>query len=116
MAIHDGIVATMFAKYPKTIDFSCGFQSYLPSGACSKARRERPTSRSNSACKNSVSFMLFTSLNNCVISNFFLVLPPAKPKIRMQLVPVLYENLSNICEYPGSVCRQEWQNRTVQLN
>src|SRR5260370_889903 len=49
--------STMFARYPKIIDFSCGFQSYLPSGASSKARRERSTSRSNSATKNSVSFI-----------------------------------------------------------
>src|SRR6266851_3724366 len=58
MVIHMGIVATMFARYPKIIDFSCGFQSYLPSGACSRARRERSTSRSNSASRNSVSFIL----------------------------------------------------------
>src|SRR5260370_15654510 len=58
MVIHIGIVATMFARYPKIIDFSCGFQSYLPSGACSRAWRERSTSRSNSASRNSVSFIL----------------------------------------------------------
>src|ERR1700694_5136885 len=57
MASHVGIVATIFARYPKIIDFSCGFQSYLPSGTCSSARRERSTSRSSSAKNNSVSFI-----------------------------------------------------------
>ena len=31
MTTQEGMVATMFARYPKIIDFSCGFQSYLPS-------------------------------------------------------------------------------------
>src|SRR5258705_5652167 len=61
MVIHEGIVATMFARYPKIIDFSCGFQSYLPSGTCSRARRERSTSRSISASRYSVSFILASS-------------------------------------------------------
>src|SRR5687767_6296248 len=64
MAIHVGIVATMFARYPKSIDFSCGFQSYLPSGTCSKAWRERSTSLFNSARKNSVSFMCVSLLHD----------------------------------------------------
>src|SRR2546426_3509671 len=61
MASHVGIVATMFARYPKIIDFSCGFQSYLPVGTCSRARRERSTSLSSSARKNSVSFICVSS-------------------------------------------------------
>src|SRR5262245_54318095 len=48
-----GIVATMYARYPNTIDFSCGFQSYLSAGACSKARLDRSISRLISANKNS---------------------------------------------------------------
>src|SRR6476646_7450075 len=48
-----GIVATMFARYPKIIDFSCGFQSYLSAGTCSKARLDRSISRSISDDKNS---------------------------------------------------------------
>src|SRR5712691_8988336 len=57
MVIHDGIIATMSARYPKIIDLSCGFQSYLPSGTCSNVRLERSTSRSSSARKSSVSFI-----------------------------------------------------------
>src|SRR5712671_5474956 len=53
-----GIVATMFVRYPKAIDFSCGFQSDLPSGTCSKAWRERSASRFISASKKSFRFML----------------------------------------------------------
>src|SRR5437764_14218247 len=53
-----GIVATMLVRYPKAIDFSCGFQSDLPSGTCSKAWRERSASRFISASKKSFRFML----------------------------------------------------------
>src|SRR5262245_55991687 len=72
MVIHMGIVATMFARYPKTIDFSCGFQSYLPAGTCSKARFDRSISRLISA--NRYSFNLISDSSSETIVPFMIPL------------------------------------------
>src|SRR5262249_25566268 len=79
-----GIVATMFARYPKIIDFSCGFQSYLPAGTCSRARRDRSISRLISANKNSVNLILAPHRNDLLRT--VLVMPPP-PLIRLRLRP-----------------------------
>src|SRR6185436_20166569 len=58
IASHDGMVATRLARWPHAIDLSCGFQSHFPSGTCSSARRDRPTSRSSSASRKSFVVMM----------------------------------------------------------
>src|SRR5579883_3460480 len=52
------MLATSAARYPKDIDFSCGFQSLRPSGTRSSARRVEAASRSRSARNNSVIFII----------------------------------------------------------
>src|SRR5215831_12475770 len=54
IAIHEGMEATRYARYPRAIDFSCGFQLFLPSGTRSSARRLPEVSRSNSSRNNSL--------------------------------------------------------------
>src|SRR5689334_374741 len=55
---HDGIDATSPARRASDIDFSCGFQSSLPAGTFASTRLVLGASRSSSARKSSVSFIL----------------------------------------------------------
>src|SRR3954463_13001877 len=52
-AAQPGMVAPSAARYPRGIDFSCGFQSFFPSGTRSSTRRVPADSRSNSANNSS---------------------------------------------------------------
>src|SRR4029077_20954636 len=53
-----GMVATMVARLPSGIDFSCGFQSFFPAGTRSSVLRIPTASRSSSASNSSVIFMV----------------------------------------------------------
>jgi hypothetical protein len=59
MSSYAGMLATMVARLPSGMDFSCGFQSFFPSGTRCSVFRIPTASRSSSASNSSVIFMGF---------------------------------------------------------